>query len=403
MRAHSQRRLIWFLNVVLGLGVLALLAWIFLDVRPATADAAYLKPKWAVAAVEGFKNTPPTNRSALRPPVSQTELEEVDRPEFRVGKDRFHWLYSGPMPPPPPEPAEVEEVQAPVEDDLSKLGHVAMLIYICPGDGQDSACETVVYWEFPDKDRVAFSPGEFIRKRDEKAKGGIKLVDVKPVAGGDRIYELHYEVYAKDDQPATKSGVYRYDGNKELPAELAARIKEKRPGAGTAAAQDGEAGGRTSGGVTQPAGTQASGSTPTALDASRINPTVKYETQNQANVTFDQGTYDYFKKTDPDSIAKTVKTQVARDSQGKVIGLQITGISKETPADRFDVKPGDILVSIDDQPVKSRSDAMNIVQGLDPNTRLVKVVIDRRGRLITFNIDPTDPKTRRAARALDNR
>ena len=46
---------------------------------------------------------------------------------------------------------------------------------------------------------------------------------------------------------------------------------------------------------------------------------------------------------------------------------------------------------------------MNIVQGLNPNTKLVKVVVDRRGRLITFNIDPTDPKTRRAARALDNR
>ena len=39
-----------------------------------------------------------------------------------------------------------------------------------------------------------------------------------------------------------------------------------------------------------------------------------------------------------------------------------------TPADKFDVKPGDILVSINDQPVQSRSDAINIAQRIDPNS-----------------------------------
>ena len=64
------------------------------------------------------------------------------------------------------------------------------------------------------------------------------------------------------------------------------------------------------------------------------------------------------------------------------------------------MKPGDILVSINDKPVQSRSDAINVVQQIDPNTDRVKVVVDRRGRLLTYNIDPRDPKTIRAGRAL---
>jgi len=34
MRAHSQRRVIWFLNVLLGAGLVALIAWIVLGNRP---------------------------------------------------------------------------------------------------------------------------------------------------------------------------------------------------------------------------------------------------------------------------------------------------------------------------------------------------------------------------------
>ena len=103
MRAHSQRRVIWFLNIALSVALVALIAWIFLDVLKTVSKTGFLKPAYAEQAVEDFKNREPTNQSALKPPVSEKELEEIDRPEFKPKGNRFHWLYSGPMPPAPPE------------------------------------------------------------------------------------------------------------------------------------------------------------------------------------------------------------------------------------------------------------------------------------------------------------
>jgi len=52
-----------------------------------------------------------------------------------------------------------------------------------------------------------------------------------------------------------------------------------------------------------------------------------------------------------------------------------------------DVQPGDVLVSINGQAVKSRDDAIHIMEGLDRNATTVEVVLDRRGKLITLNVD----------------
>ena len=400
MRAHSQRRFIWFLNVVLGAGLVALIAWIVLDVTKAVADPGFLRPPWAGQAVEDFRQQPTTNRSALKPPVSQAELDEIDRREFRTtsGK-RFHWIYSGPMPPAPPAEEVVEEARAPVEDDLSKLGRIAFMLFAAPRRGQEVAEETIVFWEFSPERRKAFSPGEFIHDGDGEPRGGIKLVDVRRKPGRERLFEVHYEVYDDPNGEPVKKGVYLYDANIELPEGVAGRVKVARlGGAGGPSASDP---GRTDTGVTGEVEPAAEPSY--APDEPAPEPMVTYETPERARVEVDQSTFDWLRGKDADSLAKSVSTQVARDEQGRVIGLQITGLSSDTPADRFDVKPGDILVSIDGQPVKSRSDAMNIAQGIDPNVSRVTVVVDRRGRMITFNIDPRDPKTRRAARALDNR
>jgi len=408
MRAHSQRRLIWFLNVVLGAAIVALVAWIFLDVRKAVADGDFLRPKWATKAVEDFDAQPKINRSALAPPVTLEELEEIDRREFQTpSKRRFHWIYSGPMPPPPPPEEAAPEVKAPVEDDLSKLGRPLFLLYIGPRGDQEVAEESVLYWEFSPELKKAFSPGEFIHggKGPKPPRGGIKLHDVKRVPGVERTFHLLYGVYDDPDGEPLKTGVYTYEAKYDVPQDVADRVRggTTRPAASAAApaAGPGAPAGPTEGSVSV-VGEEPVAPEPYVApdDAEEM---VKWESPTKANVEVDQPTWDWLRKSDPDTVAGSVKTQVARDEQGRVIGLQITGLSADTPADRFDVKPGDILVSINDQPVKSRSDAMNIVQGLDPNTRLVKVVVDRRGRLVTFNIDPRDPKTRRAARALDNR
>lgn len=400
MRAHSQRRLIWVLNGIFALGLVALVAWVVLDVQKAVADSEYLRPRFAEAAVESFRNQPPSNRSALKPPVSEKELEEIDRREFRTGDKnsaRFHWLYSGPMPPPPPEVRPAETVRGPVQDDLQKLGRVRMLIHVPAHDGQEVAEETVVSWEFAKtKNMVAFSPGDFFKDPGEPETASIKLVDVKSKIRGGTCFEIIYEVYADPESAPVKKGILEYDTQIPLEESIAARVRvggEKTGGSGETA-EGGDAG-RVEGGVTVVGPEET-------VKLQDLEPIVTWEDRNRARVEFDQKTIDWLRSADSDAIAKSVKTQVARDRQGRVIGLRITGISSETPVDKFDVKPGDIVVSINDQGVKSRSDAMNIVQGLDPDVSRVKVVIDRNGRLITFVIDPRDPKTRRAARYLDN-
>jgi len=400
MRAHSQRRVIWFLNVILGAGLVALIAWIVLDVTKAVADPAFLRPAWAEKAVEDFREQPTDNRSALKPPVSLKELDEIDRREFKTKSGRrFHWIYSGPMPKPPPVEEEPEEAAAPVEDDLTKLGEIAFLMFIGPRRDQEVAEETIVFWEFSEKSRKAFSPGEFIHEGDTQPTSGIRLVDVRRKPERERLFDIHYEVVNKDGE-VVKKGVYLYDGVLEVAQEIQDVIRVPG-GAGGSAGSGTTPEGRTGTGVT---GTMdeglAPGSTPVEVAEEKM---VVYETPERARVEVDQGTFDWLRNKSADDLGKSVSTQVARDEQGQVIGLQITGLAAETPADRFDVKPGDILVSIDGKAVKSRSDAMNIAQGIDPDTTRVTVVVDRKGRMITFNIDPRDPKTRRAARALDNR
>jgi hypothetical protein len=397
MRAHSQRRVIWLLNIALAVALVALLAWIFLDVLKKVSERSFLKPAYAEQAVEEFKQREPTNQSALKPPVAEKELEEIDRPEFRPRGNRFHWLYSGPMPPPPPEEAPAEAERPKVEDDLSRIGAVRMLIYMPPVPPDEIARETVVFWQFKGGERRAFSPGEFVSTEEEPTTG-ILLIDVERVPDQERAYDLHYAVVEKPEADPTKTGVYRYDGSIPPNAKVDpfVRIIPARGAAGEAG--DDEA--RAEPGVAGPGpGGQPGGNTPMPASTEKM---VTWETSNRARVEVDQATYEWLRGTDKDALAQSVSTQVARDDQGRVIGLQITGLSAETPADRFDVKKGDILVSINDQPVKTRADALNIVQGLDENTSRVKVVIDRRGRLLTFNIDPRDPRTRRAGRYLDN-
>ena len=96
-----------------------------------------------------------------------------------------------------------------------------------------------------------------------------------------------------------------------------------------------------------------------------------------------------------------VKTEAVTDPRtGKPMGLKITGVSRNSPASGLAMKPGDILVSINDQPVHSRADALRILQGLDAKISRVKVVIDRNGLEIVLFVDPRDSKTRRQSRYL---
>jgi membrane-associated protease RseP (regulator of RpoE activity) len=249
-------------------------------------------------------------------------------------------------------------------------------------------------------------PGEFLVEtvdRKAPAKSGIRLEDVRPKPGRTRVYEILYAVVEAGKDLPVKQGVYEYDAAIPVPAALAGRVRmpgeaaptgpggAEAPGTSAERREPGLAGG----------GPAVAPAAPAAGPAADLKPEVTWRNLDNADVAFDQGTYDYFRSADAQALAESVKTQEATDASGRVIGLKITGISQGTPADKFDVKPGDILVSINDQPVQSRSDAINVAQRIDPNADRVKVVIDRNGRQITYAIDPRDPKTRRAAATLD--
>ena len=136
-------------------------------------------------------------------------------------------------------------------------------------------------------------------------------------------------------------------------------------------------------------------------EAVTLRPRVRWRNIRTVDIEFDDATVEWLRRSDPEDAAGAVATEPVVDPRtGKPRGIRITGVSPGSPADAFDVKPGDILVSVDDQPVHSRAELIRIVRGLDPSVTRVKVVIDRNGREIVFLIDPRDAKARRASRAL---
>ena len=135
-----------------------------------------------------------------------------------------------------------------------------------------------------------------------------------------------------------------------------------------------------------------------------MRPEIEYnpENRNERAIKVDENTYRFLKSKNAKSIASTVKTEVARDKRtGRTIGMRITGLKEGSAAGALQVKKGDILVSINGRKVESRSAAISIVEGLSPDG-VVTVVIDRHGKLLTYKVDPRDPKTRRQIRYFDN-
>ncbi len=53
------------------------------------------------------------------------------------------------------------------------------------------------------------------------------------------------------------------------------------------------------------------------------------------------------------------------------------------------VTPGDVLVSINGQPVQSRAEAIEVMKTTSVDTTSWNVVIDRRGERIELDVDPT--------------
>ena len=117
-------------------------------------------------------------------------------------------------------------------------------------------------------------------------------------------------------------------------------------------------------------------------------------------VLFTEKTYAYLKGKNAQKLAESIKTSVAT-SGGRTIGLRVTGFGNDLNGDVFDVKKGDILVSINGTPVRDRAAVVSLVRNL-PQDQLVTVVLNRNGRLLTYKVDPSDPKNRRRVRYFEN-
>jgi hypothetical protein len=401
MRAHSLRRGLWILNVLLGAAVVGLAAWLVLVVRPATADTGRTKAEFATKAFDEYKRRPNAAR-VENAPVSQEQVKSIDKPDYQKLN---YWIFSGPVPPEPrPDTGPVEA--APQPTGLETIGKPAFIIFMEPDPGQSVASDTVVAWQFNDKKLGFFKPGKFIRQSGQPER--FLLVDVREVEPS--VHEIVYDVHDDPKAPPVKTAqLLKHDARRKetggpirpVPTPGApAAPGEGAPGEGTPLAPGGD--GAKPGVV---AGTPPA---PIAPEPARpeprfeeIQPEIRRIGSDRIEVDFDQATYDFVRGKSVESFAEKVKTTPATDPRtGKALGLRITGIDAQSPAQKFDVKAGDIVVSINGQPVRDRDEIIAIVQRMPPDTSRVTVGIDRNGRLITYTIDPRDPKTRRAGRNL---
>lgn len=421
MKPHALRRLLTLVNAVLGLGAAGLLAWYLLEVRPAVGEvvgegAGQLPARYQALLKDYEDERKAGLKWAPRPPVSEEEMRAVVLREDYRRKRPPHWIFSGPLPPPDLPDAPPEEVRAPAPSGLEALGKPSFVVYGPPD-------QHTVSFRFSDGTTEPFRIGEFFRKApSDPARFRFKdLVEVEPF-----LYELRYEVL--EGETVVREAALTYDSRPQLPDVPWMRSDAQGPlvpapgePAGGAAPAGGAPGAPADGaGATPDPGT---GPTPAPAPPgggpivivpggerapeggwklTDLKPEIERVSYSQRVVKFDERSRQYFRGKNADSIARSVKTQVATDEKtGRTLGLRITGFDQDAPADVFDIKRGDILVSINDRPVTSREDVIAYLQGLKDES-VVKVVVDRNGKLITYMVDPRDPHVRRNARYFEN-
>ncbi|MDJ0523436.1 MAG: PDZ domain-containing protein, partial [Planctomycetota bacterium] len=395
MKPHSLRSGLWLANLVLGVAVLGVGAWLMLKVRPAVAKVTDRPANKRPAQWEKVRKEYEGQRlSGLKwkptAPVSETDIRKVVlRKDFERKK---HWIFSGPMPPPDPvETGPVEEGPPPPKG-LETLGTISSVIYL-------GAKDSVILFAFGGKS-LAFSVGDFVRKSDQEA-ARFKLVEVKEIR--EKVFEIHYEVYdAGSDKPTRTDkmvyntsdedegypGFLRPEGKKAGGSSSGVGSGKTDPagdGTAKAAPKDGEKDPAKDAAKKGPQVVDVAGVSADNLTLQDLKPEIEYNprNRNQRAIKFDNNSYRYFRGKNAKNIAESVKTKIAKDANGRTIGLRLTGFGKDAPADVFNVRRGDILVSINGQKVTSRADAIRLAERLSPE-KIVTVVIDRNGKLVTY-------------------
>jgi hypothetical protein len=118
-----------------------------------------------------------------------------------------------------------------------------------------------------------------------------------------------------------------------------------------------------------------------------------------------QEAVDYLRENYQD-ILKDARTKTYVDPATKrQRGIQVLSIERNSVANRFGIRPDDVILSINGRPVTRQAQAVNIVkEELKANKNVIEVKILRNGETISKQYDTRDPATRRAARdAFRNR
>jgi hypothetical protein len=398
MKAQKLRRTFWLASLLLGAGVAGVAALIVLT-KPAEAKDAVTSARQAMA---NYTKLQP--RKILEAPVKEEDLKrEILRPDW---KPLPYYPYAGPRIPAPKAPEVVETRKEEGPKDLAATGRVATLIYDPPNDGQQVAVDTVLFWEFTDKKKLAFVPGEYI-KASKTAPDRFLLVDVEREAPGVSRFRILYDVVeVPGDASKNRRAELIYDAEpkitdadeKIMPGsrKLAAPPAPPTPPAdGTTPAPAGAAPATT--GVT-PAAPVEPAPAATASDPDDWKPTIKTVSSGRRDIEFDENTFKKWKGKKIEDVLENVRTE--NYDKGGVQGVQIFPLDGNDMAAKFDIRRHDILISINGQGVKSKDDAIRVARTIPPDTDRVTVVIDRDGRQITYNVDPRDPKNRRAAASL---
>ncbi len=364
MTPHRWRRALQLTN--LGLAGLLLTTGLLVLLGGATAEAR-LEPE----VRRGYERA---RSSGLRwHPAQPVGRESMGTVVWRYQAHRpAHWPFSGPLPPKPAPEAPTVIEAAPDLDALSQLGTVFMVAY-------DPDLETAIGFRFHATGKAAsFAVGEIIRSSSEEA-ARFRLKAVEPAR--ERVYHVLYDVLEDGQVRATKTYLHDShgaDSDDEGPIRPAPRAG---PGA-------------------QPRGEAAKRTRLPRLEVLKPRKHVRAGNRYDRVVEFDDKTRAYFGGRGVAALGDLIKTAVVKDERtGQPLGVRITGMAKGLQADAFDIRRGDILVSINDQKVASLEDVVRIAKTLDPDSEdLVKVVIDRAGRLYTYRVDTRDPDTKRKLR-----
>lgn len=422
MKPHAMRRGLWLANLALGAAVVGVGVWYFLDVKPAVASVVDRPKNARPEALEELRADYEKQRvSGLKwKPQSPVKDEELNKTILRADykkKEPTHWIFSGPLPPEDIKRTKEEPKGPPPPKGLDVLGKVSSVILDPPN--------STILFKFKNGKSRAFGVGDFVRVGSKEA-GRFRIAKIEEPQPS--VYDIHYEVFGGDKDKAERSDVLRYDRSGSgggypdflRPTQPSAKPAPAAPGAtDSASATPGEAGDGTGDGTGEGTGdgeakpedgaTEEGATDVVAVE--RFTPPDVLTKEDIEIIEVDsrrkiikpkRSTYEYFKKRNAESVAKKIKTAVAKDPDtGQVIGLRITGLTEDAPTDAFDVRKGDILVSINGQKVQSRADAVRIARDLGKEVKVVTVVIDRRGKLVTYRVDAQDPRNRRKVRYFE--